>query len=202
MSTVPRSRLSPEMKGHRFTLEEFTHADWKEGYRYELIDGRLSVSPMPNPPGGILEDWLLFKLKLYSRSNPEITNFVYNKSRVFVPGRKGVTNPEPDIAAFRDFPLDEDYREVRWQETTPILVVEVLHSDDAEKDTVRNIELYHQVPSIKEYWILDGRENPNEPAMLVHIRHGKGWRVKTVRHGDTYTTRLLPGFELLIDPRR
>ena len=33
--------------GHPVTLGEFESAEFEEGYKYELIDGRLYVSPAP-----------------------------------------------------------------------------------------------------------------------------------------------------------
>jgi Uma2 family endonuclease len=85
---------------------------------------------------------------------------------------------------------------------SPILVVEVLSSDDPDKDLVRNVDLYHQVPTIKEYWVIDGRDDPNRPTLLVYRRHGRKWRTYELAFGETYTTKLLPGFTLLLDPRR
>jgi Uma2 family endonuclease len=184
------------------TIEEFSHSDWEEGYQYELIDGQLCVSPLPNAPQGLIEHWLFLKLSLYSLQNADVVNFVYNKCRVFVPGRPGVTNPEPDIAAYHGFPMGLDIGEVRWEEVSPILVVEVLSLDDPAKDLVRNMELYHQVPSIKEYWLLDTREDANRPILRAYRRYGKSWRIRVLAFGDTYNTRLLPGFELILDPRQ
>ena len=46
------------------------------------------------------------------------------------PGAKGVTNPQPDLAAYRDFPLHLPFDQVRWQDVSPVLVVEVLSLRD------------------------------------------------------------------------
>ena len=81
------------------------------------------------------------------------------------------------------------------------MVGEVVSHEDPDKDFVRNAELYLQVPSIKEYWLLDAREDPERPKMRVHRRHGKDWRIIDLSVGETYTTKLLPGFEVKIDPR-
>src|SRR4051812_39561094 len=101
-------RIGPEDVGRRLTLEEFTSASYEEGYKYELIDGRLSVAPAPDAPEGVNEFWLLRKLIVYSVQHPEVINFPYNKARIFVPNRPKLTAPEPDIAAYQDFPLDQD----------------------------------------------------------------------------------------------
>jgi Uma2 family endonuclease len=201
MATV--TKIGPADHGRPMTLEEFLAGSYDEGYKYELIDGKLYVSPEPDLPQGLVERWLFRKLDRYSDEHPEVLNWVYSKTRVFVPGRRRVTCPEPDLAAYHDFPLDADYRDIRWQDVSPVLVVEVLSEGDPGKDLVRNVELYLQVPSIREYWILDSRDDPNHPSLLVYRRRGQRWqRPLNVAPGETYTTRLLPGFELILDPRR
>jgi Uma2 family endonuclease len=195
-------KLGPKDHGRPMTLEEFHAGDYQEGHQYELIDGKLYVSPLPNLPQGRAEHWLFLKLLRYSDAHPEIINFVYGKCRVFVPGRPGVTNPEPDVSAYKDFPLDLPEDEVRWQDVSPILVVEVLSLDDPDKDLVRNVELYGLVPSIKEYWILDTREDVRHPSMLVYRRgRGRKWRTFQLGPGERYTTPVLPDYEMFLDLR-
>lgn len=194
-------KLGPADHGRPLTLEEYEAAEYAEGYQYELIDGKLYVSPQPNPPENLVEHWLFRKLLAYSDQHPEVTNHVTNKGRLFVPDRPGVTNPEPDVTAFREFPLEGDWDDIRWQEQTPILVAEVISHDDPNKDLVRNVELYLAIPSIKEYWLLDNREDRDQPQMTVYRRRGKQWRTISVVPGETYTTRLLPGFSLTLNPR-
>jgi Uma2 family endonuclease len=192
-------RLGPCDHGRPLTYEEFTSGDFAQGYHYEIIDGTLYVSPLPDMPANSVEDWLFDKLKAYAREHPEVLNYVTNKARVFVPDRPNVTAPEPDIAGYRDYPLEQRFQ-LHWEDVSPVLVVEVL-SEDSEKDLLRNVDLYFQVPSIKEYWVLDPRSNAEQPTMTVHRRYGKRWSVRIHSSGDVYTTRLLPGFELTIDPR-
>jgi hypothetical protein len=55
---------------------------------------------------------------------------------------------------------------------------------------------------VREYWILDGRDNPEEPNLIQHRRHGKGWAVKLFPYGSIFTAKLLPGFSVVIDPRK
>ncbi len=199
MATV--LKISPADHGRPMSFDEYMAGDYEEGYQYELIDGRLYVSPQADAPMGLVERWVYLKLQHYSEDRPEILNFVYSKSRVFVPGRPGVTTSEPDVAAYRDFPLRLPFRKIRWQDVSPRLVVEVLSVDDPDKDLVRNVELYLLVPSIREYWLFDPRPDPEQPSLRVYRRNGKRWREIDIAYGETYTTKLLPGFELIVDPR-
>ena len=45
-------KLRPADHGRRLSLEDFTSASAEEGYRYELIRGRVYASPVPNAPEG------------------------------------------------------------------------------------------------------------------------------------------------------
>lgn len=194
-------KLGPADHGRKVSAEELMGAEYKHGYKYEIIDGKLYVSPLPNLPEDRVANWLFLQMSLYSRAHLDVINYVTCKARVFVPGREDLTVPEPDLTLYKGFPLQQPLSEVRWEDVSPILVVEVLSSDDPAKDLVRNVELYLQVPTIREYWIVDIREDANHPTMTVHRRQVRRWKLITVNFGETYTTRLLPGFELVLDPR-
>jgi Uma2 family endonuclease len=199
MATV--LKIGPADHGRPMTREEFEAGDYEQGYQYELIDGKLSVSPEPNAPEGLVQDWIERKLQAYRQENPQVINFVYSRTRVFVPNRPGETVPQPDLAAYHNFPLQRPWRDIRWEDVSPVLVIEILTGDDPSKDLERNVDLYFQVTTIKEYWVVDAREDPEQPNLRVHRRYGKRWKVIDLAYGETYTTRLLPGFALTIDPR-
>jgi Uma2 family endonuclease len=201
MSTIVK--LSASDHGRPMSLDQFEAADYEEGFQYELIDGRVAVSPQANFSQHWLERWLVRKLDRYADSRPDIVGFVANKARVFVPDRDDVTAPEPDIALYHEQPEAEEVAKINWQAISPFIVAEVLTTDDnIEKDFTRNVELYFLVPTIREYWILDGRRNAAEPTLHVRRRHGSRWILREVMPGETYETRTLPGFRLRLRPRR
>jgi Uma2 family endonuclease len=200
MATV--TKLGPLDHGRAMTWEEFQTGDYEEGYQYELINGRLYVSPVANLSEGASDKWLFLKVNHYSCERPKVVNYVSCKARVFIPDAAEITAPEPDLAAYHDFPLDRLYQDLDWEDVSPILVGEVLSPGDPAKDMVRNVALYFQIPTIKEYWVLDPRGNPEQPVLHVFRRQGRRWKQIEVAYGQTYTTRLLPGFELLVDPRK
>lgn len=201
MTLKTATRLAPVHHGRRITDEELSHADFVPGYKYEIIEGRLYVSYEPDYSENRYEDWLHFKLKLYALEHPEVINYAARKARVFLPGPRQ-TIPEPDVVAYKDVPLDLPFDEVNWQELSPILVAEVFAGGDPYKDLIRNVKLYLRVPTIREYWIIDISEGSDEPVMYVYRRRGSKWQQPIeVRYGETYTTKLLPGFELVLDPK-
>lgn len=194
-------KLGPSDRGRKLSLEEYLSGHYQEGFKYELIDGRLAVSPQPDLPENQVEVWLLEKLLAYKAACPDVINYVTTKGRVFVPNREDVTAPEPDIAAFRNFPRDRPTHLVNWDNISPILVAEIL-STDPDKDLTRNPELYLGVRSIREYWVLDIRQSTEQPTLTAHRRRGNNWDIGTVPGGQTYTTNLLPGFNLILDIRQ
>ena len=60
--------LTPADQGRALTLEEFERADALEGFRYELIDGRLEVSPEADLPHDRILRWLNRSLGRYADS--------------------------------------------------------------------------------------------------------------------------------------
>lgn len=160
------------------------------------------MAPVPDLPHDDVEMWLYHKLHAYSSERPEVIDYLSTRPRILIPTREKATRPEPDIAAYYNYRFHLPRKQRRWQDISPILVVEVLAEDTPGKDLVRNVELYAEVPSIKEYWILDPRPDPDRPSLRAYRRRGKGWQKPIdVPYGETYQTpRVLPGFCLVIDP--
>jgi len=183
-------------------LDKFVKAVWLEGYRYELIDGRLVVSPSPNYEHADIVDWLSMLLQTYRLKRPDIVNRVSSGPRIFIPGRPDVTVPEPDLAAYHGFPEREQRRNgFSWKKVNPVLVIEVVSPDAPDKDYFRNVDLYEMVPSIREYWIFDPRGGVEQTTLRVYRRRGRKWQKPIdLVMGDKYTTKLLPGFRLVLDP--
>jgi Uma2 family endonuclease len=193
-------KISPADHGRRISLDEFDEAEFESGAKYEIIDGRIYVSTEPNPAENFLQNWLLMKLMLYSVQRQEVINYVAVQSRTFIHSHSKPTVPEPDLALYSNWPREKPLEKLHWRDLNPILVVEVLVEGDPYKDLERNRKLYLDSASIREYWILDGRENPNEPTLIQNRRHGKRWIIRSFPYGSTFTTKLLPGFSLVIDP--
>jgi Uma2 family endonuclease len=185
-------RLGPQDAGLELEHEEFAKAERAPGYRYELVAGRLHVTPAPNPPHLVALTWLFTRLHDCSRARPEHIGFVAPGGRLITTALGATTDVEPDISAYRTFPL----RAKHWAGILPFLVVEVLSPDSEDKDLVRNREIYGLVPEIQEYWILDPYAEP-APTLLALARGPDGaWIERQVPPGGTYRTDLLPGLDL------
>jgi Uma2 family endonuclease len=193
--------LTPQDHGRPLTVEELERAGGLEGYYYEVIDGRLVVWPLPDMPHDVIRQWLADKLRDYSQTHRDIINHLHAPARVYVPKRQPVTAPEPDIAVYNDLPERPNIKLLNWRDFSPFLVAEVLWKDTVTKDLERNYELYLQVPSIREYWIIDPFAQGDATMLTVHRRRGRQWqRPIEIAVGGEYTTRLLPEFVLRLNP--
>jgi hypothetical protein len=125
-------RLGPSDHGRPIRPEEFATARAREGYEYELIDGRVYVSRFPEMGLVFLGEWLLDAFFFYRESHPGVIRYLSRKARVFVPGRPGVTSPSPDVTVYTDFPTDRPIRELNWEDVSPSIVAEVIADDDPD----------------------------------------------------------------------
>ncbi|HEX5273575.1 MAG TPA: Uma2 family endonuclease, partial [Gemmataceae bacterium] len=154
-----------------------------------------------NLPHDLVYEWVDGLLDEYRRAHPDSLNYISGKARVYVPGEEESTSPEPDLAGYRGFPLHLPLGELSWEDVSPVLVAEIVSDDNPDKGLVRNVELYLRVPSIREYWIIDPRQDPDRPTLRVYRRRGNRWqRPIDLAAGETYRTPLLPGFVLVLDP--
>lgn len=200
MATVQQAKYGPADHDRAMTYDEFMSADFEPGFRYELIDGRLYVGPEARLSEAQLVGWLHTALVRLQFEHPELINFITQRARVFVPARPGTTCPQPDLAVFANVPLDFT-EDIDWPDIAPFLVVEVMMGG-IWKDLRRNVELYFQAPAIREYWVVDGRGSLEDLTLIQHRRRGAKWVVREHPFGSTFSTKLLPGFELVIDPRQ
>ena len=193
-----KNTFGPADHGRPISDRQAVRARWVEGFRYEIIDGRIYVSPIPDLPHDDLVDWIARPLCKYADAHQDVISQVKTPARVFVPGSTRTTAPEPDLAAYRDYPFHLPIAERRWQDVSPIVVVEVV-SGDVAKDLGRNVGLYERVPSIQEYWIVN-RWHDDFFFGVFRKRGGRWGKPIDFTIGDTYTTKLLPGFSLRIKP--
>lgn len=185
-------RFGPVDHGRHVTDEELDLAEYDSGFDYEVIYGRLYVSPVHNPSHDAFEKSILFQLRDYQQQHPKIVGYVTDRARVFVPSETKTTAPEPDLAIFQSAPDDD------WRDVEPFIVGEVLRGDDIDKDLFRNVALYWAVPSIREYWVFDIREDARRAQLIVHQRSSGGWAIKEYPADFAYETPLLPGLKLVL----
>lgn len=185
-------QLSPLDHGKLFSDEELEHAEYEPGFKYEVIQGALYVTPAANLPHDWFEKSLLRQLLEYSVTHPTEIGWITDKARVYVPGMRKSTVPEPDLVLYRVKPTGRTT--AHWRDISPFIVVEILSPDTEDKDLVRNVDLYLQVPSILEYWVFD-LEPTAAAGLIVFRRENDAWQRLPITAKE-YQPDLLPGLSV------
>ena len=172
-------------------LRPLTIADWdampyRDGNRYEIIEGELFVSCSP----GLTHERVLIKLILlignFLEKNP-VGEAVANVGVIL----SNVSGVIPDLLVFLNEQRDTIISNDRLS-GPPALVIEVLSPGPANirRDRVNKLELYakHGVP---EYWIVD----PQNMTLERYVHEGSSFvLLETLENEDTLSTTTLPGF--------
>jgi len=176
-------------------LDEFMRSRESDGYKYELIDGVLCVSPIPDPIHDYWTTRVRDALQDYAAEYPQFLNYIPHQCEIVIPGRRGPTRPIPDVAGYRAFPDDLPRR---WDAVCPWVVVEVISARRPHKDAVRNRHLYALAEGVREYWIIDPKMDDKSAEVIALSRSSgrAGWRERRIPFGRTYATRNLPKFRL------
>ena len=189
MSTIapPRLVLGPGLAGIFLTPDEFDAIeDVDRNYRYELINGRLIVSPPALEAERGPNEELGRRLLNYRDSHPQgsalddtlpehtvITNANRRRAdRVIWTGLGRHPDPLQDLPSIVAEWVSEAKR-------------------DWHRDYVEKAQEYREI-GIIEYWILDRFRR----TLTVHRGTREAPEKVVIHEGETYCTPLLPGFEL------
>jgi len=189
MSTLIPSRivLGPSLAGAFLSPEEFDAADEADrDFRYELIDGRLIVTPPPLEAERGPNELLGHLLLLYQEQDP-------------VGSALDATLPEHTVVTANNRRRADRViwaglgRQPEPRTDVPTIVVEWVSESkrDWKRDYLEKREEYLQT-GVKEYWIFDRFRRT-----LTVYRAGTA-APQVAREAETYRTPLLPGFEVPI----
>jgi Uma2 family endonuclease len=177
-------RFGPESNGLEISPREFDRADFEEGWRYELINGVLIVSPPAaeeeRDPNGELD----YGLRLYRDTHPNgsCLDATIAEQTLKTNGNRRRADRVLWIGLGR---LPEPFE-------TPTIVIEFVsqRKRDWERDYETKRDEYRAI-GVKEYWVIDRFRR------TLTVFFGTGRVDKRVyRERQTYTTPHLPGFEL------
>jgi Uma2 family endonuclease len=179
--------LCPELAGTLMTPEEFDDVEeYDDEYNYELVHGVLVVVPIPKEgevgPNEELGRWL----RNYQADHPQGQVLDDTLPERFVRTRTSRRRADRLIWAGLG-------RVPNFADDVPTIAVEF--PSHAKRDRRRDYEdkrqEYMEI-GISEYWIIDRFRR----AMTVVRQTPAGPQELVVSEGETYTTPLLPGFEL------
>jgi Uma2 family endonuclease len=180
-----KRKFGPSSSGILMPPHEFDRADFVEGWRYELVNGVLIVSPVPsmkeNDPNQELGYWLL----TYRDQHPNGSALNHTAHEWEIKTRKNRRRADRVIwAGLGRLPRRNE---------TPTVIVEFVSAGkrNRERDYEVKRKEYRAI-RVKEYWIIDRFDRT---LTVFSTMAGKPPR-KVIRENQIYKTELLPGFEL------
>lgn len=182
---VRRLRLGPRSAGALITPEEFDRARFKDGWRYELINGVLVVSPIPSRSERDPNEELGFSLRSYQKFHPQGSALELTLTEETIETRQNRRRADRVLwAGLGRLPGPEE---------APTIVVEFVSEGKAnrERDYVSKRAEYREI-GVKEYWIID-----RFTKTLTVYRFAEGTDEELVVPAThSYQSPLLPGYEL------
>ncbi len=155
-------RLGPRAAGALLTTEEFDSARFEEGWRYELINEVLVVSPFPLRNERDPNEELGRSLRNSQESHPQGSSLDVTLAEETVETRKNRRRADRVIwAGLGHLPRTHE---------APTLVIELVSEGrvNQERDYVVKRAEYREI-GVKEYWIIDRFTK----TMTVHIFGGE-----------------------------
>lgn len=191
MPTIARRITKPPVfgpgdNGILMTAEEFDEAEFEEGWRYELVQGVLIVSPIPAEEECAPNDYLGGLLWMYQYQHPDANrlDMTMHERYVYV----GNNRRRADRLIWVGLGRKPRRREA------PTIAAEFVsgRKRDRLRDYVTKRDEYLRKAGVLEYWVIDRFER----TLTVFTLRGDEIHERVIRGNRVYKTRLLPGFEL------
>ncbi len=180
-------KIAPEMAGMRMSPEEFDAVEeWGEDYNYELVEGVLVVVPPVSESERGPNEMLGHLLLSYQEHNPlgSALDLTLPENLIKTPRSRR----RADRVLWTGLGRTPNVRKDR-----PTIAVEFVSAGkrNVQRDYVQKRDEY-LVSGLKEYWIIDRFRR----RMTVYRREQGEVVEVVIRERETYTTPLLPGFQL------
>jgi Uma2 family endonuclease len=171
------------------TLEEFDATPpwrWKRGYRYELINGILAVSPPADITQSGPNDYLGYELHKYKVEHPQGASLDFTTHEFYISTQTTRRVADRVIWAGLGRVPDPD-------QDQPTIVIEFV--SPGKRSRIRDYEtkrLEYAEIGVAEYWVIDRYRR----QMTLYRRPNDKVPEQAYGEKQTYTTPLLPGFKL------
>ncbi len=180
-----RLRLGPRSAGVLLTTEEFDRARFVEGWRYELINEVLVVSPIPSLNERDPNEEFGYFLRTYQESHPQGSALDLTIGEQTIETKKNRRRADRVIwAGLGRLPEPNE---------PPTIIIELVSKGkiNRERDYVAKRAEYREI-GVKEYWIIDRFSKTMTICLFAADRDQE----LVFAANQTYSTTLLPGFEL------
>jgi len=182
-----RLRLGPRSAGVLLTTEEFDRARFVAGWRYELINEVLVVSPIPSLNERDPNEELGYFLRTYQESHPQGSALDLTIGEQTIETKKNRRRADRVIwAGLGRLPGPNE---------TPTIIIELVSKGkiNQERDYVAKRAEYREI-GVKEYWIIDRFSRTMTVCLFAADRDQE----LVIAADQTYATTLLPGYELAL----
>ena len=174
--------------------DRWTYEDYKrlpdDGWRYEVIEGELVMTPAPRTQHQVVSANLEFAMMNLARSK-RLGQVLHAPIDV----RLGdLANPvQPDILFICQERLDIIQKD--WIEGAPDLIVEILSPGNWIDDRRTKYRVY-ALAGVREYWIID----PDKRQIEIFALRGSDYELMgRFGPGERATSEVLAGFEIGVD---
>ncbi len=171
----------------RYRLADVAAFPAEDGYRYEIIDGELIVTPAPARRHVALAVRLTMLLsQALDKQQPEWC-LITQPFSLETETETTTYHCEPDLGIFNQ-PLETF---VNDDELLPVIVIEIVSPGNPENDYVRKVNAYAAI-GIPEYWIVDSR---HRTVTFLQLTAVGSWR----QYAKIDNSQLLPEIEMALD---
>jgi len=181
-------RIGADDDGRRMSLEQFDRAIATEGFVYELGNGVIEVSEVPDPKHLAQVQELRKQFFRYDEQHPDVVHSIAssNECKLLIASIR--SERHPDLSIYLGPPPEVDV----WSLWVPQIVIEVVSQRSARRDYDDKPAEYLEF-GVDEYWIVDASKD----QMTVLTRWRGLWKKKIVKPAQPkHTTHHLPGFAL------
>jgi Uma2 family endonuclease len=182
-ATKLREPIGPFAAGIRMKPREFDRAEFVDGWRYELIDGVLVVSPSPSMNERDPNEELGHLLRNYRDSHPDgsVLDQTINEETIYEPANRR----RADRAIWTGLGRKPTRRDV------PSILVEFVSKGrrNQTRDYEEKRDEYLAL-GVVEYWVFDRFAS----TLTVFSKHRDRFRKRLFKASQSYSTDLLPGF--------
>ncbi len=172
----PKYHLKPASTTEYNLLEE-------DGYRYELIEGLLTMAPAPYMIHQKISMELTDLIRMYLKKHP-IGDLYYAPVDVEL-SNKNIFQPDLLFVSKDRLNIITEKRIMG----SPDLIIEILSESSYELDTKIKYKIYEDT-GVQEYWIVD----PNKKSMIFYQLTDKSF--KEIPYDNQYSSRILKDFTI------
>lgn len=190
-TTLPTSKTWIPPQQGQWTIDDYMRLVDPPGFRYELIEGQLYMSPSPSFWHQNSLGELFALMKTFVREH-QLGTVVFAPMDVVIDRGETQTVVQPDLIF-----ISNERKGIikRIIEGAPDLLVEILSASTAQRDRITKTALYIS-NGVREYWIVDPENRRIEVWVArgtAHIKRGE-WHA-----GDRVPSEVLEGFSVAVD---